>query len=57
MCVMKHLSPVLLIHGHGTGRLKAGIRGWLKESVYVAAFRPGGEGEGRDGVTVAALNL
>jgi len=56
-CVMKHVSPVILIHGHGTGRLKAGLRERLKSSRYVAALRPGDAGEGRDGVTVLALNV
>jgi len=57
VCMMKHVSPVLLIHGHGTGKLKAGLRERLKDSRYVAALRPGETGEGRDGVTVVALNL
>ncbi len=56
-CVMKHVSPVVLIHGHGTGRLKAGLRERLKSSHYVAALRPGRIGEGSDGVTIVALNL
>jgi DNA mismatch repair protein MutS2 len=57
LCVIKHVSPVLLIHGHGTGRLKAGLRENLRDSPYVAAFRPGEGREGGDGVTVVALKL
>ena len=57
LCTMKHVSPVMVIHGHGTGRLKNGLRDQLRGSLYVTAFRPGGEREGRDGVTVVALNL
>jgi DNA mismatch repair protein MutS2 len=57
VCMMKHVSPVMLIHGHGTGKLKAGLRERLKDSRYVAHLRPGEAGEGRDGVTVVALNL
>jgi DNA mismatch repair protein MutS2 len=57
VCLMKHVSPVILIHGHGTGRLKAGLRERLRTSRYVAALRPGDASEGRDGVTVLALNL
>jgi DNA mismatch repair protein MutS2 len=56
-CTMKHVSPVMVIHGHGTGRLKLGLRERLQESPYVAAFRPGGAHEGRDGVTIVALAL
>ena len=55
--VVKHVSPLVLIHGHGTGKLKAGIRGWLTGNRYVDGFRPGEAGEGGDGVTVVALNL
>jgi dsDNA-specific endonuclease/ATPase MutS2 len=47
----------MVIHGHGTGRLKLGLRERLQESPYVAAFRPGGAHEGRDGVTIVALAL
>jgi DNA mismatch repair protein MutS2 len=49
-------APFLrIIHGHGTGRLKAVLREYLKESPYVAEFRPGDKAEGGDGVTVAKL--
>ena len=55
--MMKRVSPVALIHGHGTGKLKSGLRVHLRQSPYVAEFRPGGRGEGWDGVTVVALNV
>lgn len=49
-------APFLrIIHGHGTGRLKAVLREYLKESPYIAEFRPGDRAEGGDGVTVAKL--
>ena len=44
-----------LIHGHGTGALREAIRAELKQSRYVAHFRPGESGEGGDGVTVVWL--
>ncbi len=46
---------VRVIHGHGTGRLKAALRDYFKESPYVEEFRPGDRTEGGDGVTVARL--
>jgi len=49
-------APFLrIIHGHGTGRLKAALRAYLKDSPYVADFRPGDKAEGGDGVTVATI--
>lgn len=44
-----------IIHGHGTGKLKAALRDYLKDSPYVAEFRAGDRVEGGDGVTVAQL--
>ncbi len=49
-------APFLrIIHGHGTGRLKAVLREYLRDSPYVVGFRPGDRAEGGDGVTVAKL--
>ncbi len=49
-------SPFLrIIHGHGTGKLKATLRTYLKDSPYVADFRTGDRGEGGDGVTVVKV--
>jgi DNA mismatch repair protein MutS2 len=44
-----------LIHGHGTGALRDGVRESLRGSKYVEKSRPGEPGEGGDGVTVVWL--
>ena len=49
-------APFLrIIHGHGTGKLKATLREYLKGSPYVEEFRPGDRAEGGDGVTVVRV--
>jgi dsDNA-specific endonuclease/ATPase MutS2 len=48
-------TDVRIIHGHGTGRLRIAVRAYLREHPQVAAFRPGGAGEGGDGATVVTL--
>jgi DNA mismatch repair protein MutS2 len=48
--------PVLrIIHGYGTGRLKAVLRDYLAGSPYVVRFRGGERAEGGDGVTIVEL--
>lgn len=53
---LANLSPVYIIHGHGTGVLKQVIREFLQSSPYVAKFRPGEDTEGGDGVSVVDIN-
>lgn len=48
-------AEVSVIHGHGTGALKAAVRDFLKTSPYVKNFRPGGDGEGGDGISIIDL--
>ena len=46
---------VTVIHGLGTGALKAAVTGFLKNHPLIAAMRPGEPAEGGAGVTVAEL--
>ncbi|MGM0688382.1 MAG: endonuclease MutS2 [Bacillota bacterium] len=49
------LNKVDLIHGKGTGKLKLGLRDYLKEHPLVSAFRSGSSAEGGEGVTVVEI--
>ena len=49
---LANLSPVYIIHGHGTGALKSAVRDFISTSPYVAKFRVGEDTEGGDGVSV-----
>ena len=49
---LANLSPVYIIHGHGTGALKSAVREFVSTSPYVAKHRIGEEAEGGDGVCV-----
>jgi len=49
---LEHLSPLMIIHGHGTGKMKSAVRKFLADSPYNASLRPGETYEGGDGVTV-----
>lgn len=53
---LANLTPVYIIHGHGTGALKQAVRDFLSTSPYVAKFRPGEDSEGGDGVCVVDIN-
>ncbi len=49
---LAHLSPLMVIHGHGTGAMKSAVRDFLKSCNYKNKSRPGENYEGGDGVTV-----
>lgn len=54
---MARLPWVRIIHGKGSGVLRQTVREALRENPLVSTYRPGDEGEGGEGVTVAKLAL
>ena len=54
-CAIAKLSPIRIVHGKGTGKLRQGIHTYLKTNSHVKSFRLGTFGEGEMGVTVVEL--
>ena len=50
-----NLQSVRIIHGKGTGALRAAVQQSLRKNKFVKKFRLGIYGEGEDGVTIAEL--
>ena len=50
-----HLPQVTIIHGKGTGVLRAGVQKHLRKCPQVKSFRLGTYGEGESGVTIVEL--
>lgn len=53
--ILNGVNAVRVIHGNGTGRLKRGVRAYLKGSPYVASFHPAPQHQGGDGVVIVEL--
>lgn len=51
-----NLKSVRIIHGKGTGVLRAAVQQSLRKNKYVKSFRLGVYGEGEDGVTIAEFS-
>lgn len=54
-CVLSNVPSITIIHGKGTGVLRAAVQQRLKSHKNIKTFRLGAYGEGESGVTVAEL--
>ena len=54
-CYLAKVSPVRIVHGKGTGKLREGIHIFLRKHPHVKSFRLGTFGEGEMGVTIVEL--
>ena len=52
---LKQFKGIRIIHGLGTGKLKAVTREYLAQSPYILKYRSGSENEGGDGVTMVVM--
>lgn len=53
--VRGNLQTIRIIHGKGTGAVRAAVHQSLKKNKFIKKFRLGVYGEGEDGVTIAEL--
>ncbi len=53
--ILAHLTTVRVVHGKGTGALRAGVHQYLKRQKHVKSYRLGAFGEGDAGVTIVEL--
>ena len=53
--LLSGLTECTIIHGKGTGALRAGIQKYLKSDPRIRTFRLGTFGEGENGVTIAEI--
>jgi DNA mismatch repair protein MutS2 len=51
-----NLASVRIIHGKGTGTLRAAVQNQLKRNKYIKKYRLGTYGEGENGVTIAEFS-
>ncbi len=53
--VLSNLAEIRIVHGMGTGKLRAGIHEFLRTNRNVAEYRLGKYGEGDTGVTIVKI--
>ncbi|MCR5147023.1 MAG: endonuclease MutS2 [Clostridia bacterium] len=55
-CYLANLPTARIVHGKGTGKLRAGIHAFLKTHPHIKSYRLGTFGEGEMGVTIVEFN-
>lgn len=55
-CRARGFREVRIVHGKGTGALRASVRALLRRSPLVRGFRSGNESSGSWGATIATLH-
>ncbi len=55
-CLSRGITEIRIIHGKGTGTLKAIVHAVLKKDPRVAGFKDAGIGAGGWGATIVCLN-
>jgi DNA mismatch repair protein MutS2 len=53
---LSNMGLIYIIHGKGTGILRAGIQDYLRKHRLIKTYRTGNYGEGGNGVTVVELS-
>lgn len=53
--VILGLKTVRIVHGKGTGTLRAAVGSYLRSNKFIDNYKLGSYGEGEDGVTIATL--
>lgn len=54
-CVLNSIEEIRIIHGKGTGALRAAVTDYLRHHPNISEFRLGKYGEGENGVTIAKI--
>jgi DNA-nicking Smr family endonuclease len=54
-CLGRGIYSLRVIHGKGTGALRATVHAWLRRDARVESFRPGDETSGGWGATLVRL--
>lgn len=54
-CVLNSIEEIRIIHGKGTGTLRAAVTDYLRHHPNISEFRLGKYGEGENGVTIAKI--